>query len=29
MRFSDWPIVALCLGLLSAATLVAWRRQRR
>jgi apolipoprotein N-acyltransferase len=29
MRFSDWPIVALSLGLLSAATLVAWRRQRR
>ena len=29
MRFSDWPIVALSLGLLSAAALVAWRRQRR
>jgi apolipoprotein N-acyltransferase len=29
MRFHDWPIVALSLGALSAAALVAWRRQRR
>ena len=29
MRLGDWPIVALSLALLSGATLVAWRRQRR
>jgi apolipoprotein N-acyltransferase len=28
MRFGDWPIVALSLGLLAAAAIVAWRRQR-
>jgi len=29
MRFSDWPIVIVSLGLLSGAAFVAWRRQRR
>ena len=29
MRFSDWPIVILSLGLLATAAFVAWRRQRR
>jgi apolipoprotein N-acyltransferase len=29
MRLSDWPIVVLSLGLLSAAAFIAWRRQRR
>jgi apolipoprotein N-acyltransferase len=29
MRLHDWPVVALSLGLLAGAALVAWRRQRR